>query len=114
MDTSDDFLGQAVPNGFLHVQPKLEAALADLIEKSEYCTLRRGSTVETRDTHDNSITIGFRDESGAICSVSCNWLIAADGKRGTVRKHFLEATAGIRQENSRYRYDGTWAQQTSA
>ncbi|KAK5173724.1 uncharacterized protein LTR77_002405 [Saxophila tyrrhenica] len=108
MDTSDDFLSQAVPNGFLHVQPKLEAALANLIHKSEYCTLRRGCAVQDRKSGDSGMTISYRNESDADCSITCNWLIGADGKRGIVRKHFLEASAGIRQQDSSYRYDGTW------
>lgn len=34
--------------------------------------------------------------------------MGADGKTGVVRKHFLEPTAGIVQEEGKYHYSGTW------
>lgn len=34
--------------------------------------------------------------------------MGADGKRGTVRKTFLEKVADVRQVDSDYRYEGTW------
>lgn len=40
--------------------------------------------------------------------IQTTWLIGGDGKRGVVRKTFLEPVADIRQVDSDYRYTGTW------
>jgi 2-polyprenyl-6-methoxyphenol hydroxylase-like FAD-dependent oxidoreductase len=52
--------------------------------------------------------VSYQDEDQQVQTITCKWLIGADGKKGIVRKHFLEPTAGIKQEDSFYRYDGTW------
>ena len=51
--------------------------------------------------------VWFKDESGERVSVRCSWLIGADGKKGVVRKHFLEPT-GVKQIEGVYTYEGTW------
>ncbi|KAH8899818.1 FAD/NAD(P)-binding domain-containing protein [Thozetella sp. PMI_491] len=98
---------QAVPEGMLQSQPKLEYALRREIERSEYCTLRTGCRVLSQSGEDPP-SIEFLDEAGARNQLKGHWLIGADGKVGVVRKHFLEPTAGIKQEIGRYEYDGTW------
>jgi 2-polyprenyl-6-methoxyphenol hydroxylase-like FAD-dependent oxidoreductase len=39
--------------------------------------------------------------------IRTSWLVGADGKRGVVRKKFLEPE-GIRQDDSDWPYVGTW------
>jgi len=43
-----------------------------------------------------------------LVQIPATWLIGADGKRGAVRKTYLEKTADIRQVYDAYRYEGTW------
>lgn len=86
----------------------VEAALVTLVEQTAYCHLERGCTVDGRTSHDNSIIISYTSADGSRESITSSWVIGADGKKGIVRKHFLEPTAGIKQENTGYRYDGTW------
>jgi 2-polyprenyl-6-methoxyphenol hydroxylase-like FAD-dependent oxidoreductase len=67
------------------------------IKASEYCTLRRGCTVVGQDVlKDNGVVVRYVDPSGCEQAVRCSWLFGADGRKGVVRKHFLERQAGIR------------------
>ena len=50
----------------------------------------------------------YKDDNCQQHVIRGQWLIGADGKIGVVRKHFLEPSAGIRQEEGQYRYNGTW------
>ena len=84
--------------------------MVGLIERSGYCTLRRGCTVLSQQFVDgNDMAVSYSDPTGLERSIRCYWLVGADGKKGVVRKHFLEPTAGIKQTDSPvYSYDGTW------
>lgn len=82
--------------------------MVDLINSSEFCTLRRGCTVESHEMHPSHMTIEYQDQHGKHHFIDCSWLIGADGKRGIVRKYFLEPDAGIKQVDGRYTYEGTW------
>lgn len=53
-------------------------------------------------------TIEYVDHDNKAHRLTSQWLVGADGKAGVVRKHFLEPSAGIRQEYGTYPYDGTW------
>lgn len=110
MHTNDDFLHQALPGGVTHVQPRLEASIGNLATASNYCEIRRGFTVASHEIeHDNRIVVNYQDRGGAAYTIRCNYLIGADGKRGVVRKSFLEPTTSIRQvSNPIYQYEGTW------
>lgn len=52
--------------------------------------------------------VEYLDRQGARFRISGQWLVGADGKIGAVRNHILEPTAGVRQEDGLYRYNGTW------
>lgn len=52
--------------------------------------------------------IEYSDYRGELHHITGQWLVGADGKVGVVRKHFLEPTAGIKQEDGTYPYNGTW------
>lgn len=56
----------------------------------------------------NPPIIAYREVDGSQHHIRAQWLVGADGKVGVVRKHFLEASAGIKQEEGLYRYSGTW------
>ncbi|KAI1269611.1 FAD/NAD(P)-binding domain-containing protein [Xylariaceae sp. FL1019] len=101
-------MSHALPNGWFQIQPELELALQRRVERTPFCDLRRGCTVLDREQTDTQIVAKYVDAQGIKKSVRGSWLIGADGKTGVVRKHFLEASAGIRQVYSNYRYDGTW------
>ena len=110
MPAKDDFLHQALPNGVTHVQPKLEANIADAAIASGHCEIRRGANVvEHEILADRSIAITYLDSKGNAHTIRCSYLIGADGKRGVVRKSFLEPNSSIRQvSNHIYQYEGTW------
>ncbi|KFY09151.1 hypothetical protein V491_08370 [Pseudogymnoascus sp. VKM F-3775] len=107
LDTSLDSMNQALPNGILQSQPKLEHALRRQVQCSQWCTLRIGCEVVSQ-LSDEPPTVEYTDETGNLCQMRGQFLIGADGKLGIVRKHFLEPTADIRQEEGTYKYAGTW------
>ncbi|KAF2269839.1 FAD/NAD(P)-binding domain-containing protein [Lojkania enalia] len=102
-----DLLSQALPTGVLQMQPKLENALRRQVQLSEWCTLHTGCTVVKLDD-DSKPRVEYLDENGIRRQITGHWLVGADGKLGIVRKHFLEPTAGVKQEEGVYRYSGTW------
>lgn len=85
----------------------IENALRDKVLESPRVTLLTGCTVTARPVEDPP-TVEYSDPQNNLCRVTSQWLVGADGKVGIVRKHFLEPTAGVRQEEGIYRYDGTW------
>ncbi|KAJ0286645.1 hypothetical protein CBS470a_005756 [Colletotrichum nupharicola] len=105
--TTSNSLEQCVPEGFLQNQPKLEHALRRAIEKTSYCSLRTNCTVVGRST-EVPPTVEYLDGQKSRRFLRGQWLIGADGKTGIVRKHFLEPTAGIKQEAGVYPYEGVW------
>ncbi|KAI0861357.1 hypothetical protein F4860DRAFT_168726 [Xylaria cubensis] len=107
-DAAPDSFGQTLPNAIFQVQPMLESAMRDKLRDSQYCELRCGCTVTGRKQSGNDMIVEYTDTQGERNTIRGSWLIGADGKRGVVRKHFLEPTAGIRQVDSAYKYDGTW------
>ncbi|KAH8649733.1 hypothetical protein BGZ60DRAFT_551155 [Tricladium varicosporioides] len=106
-DTSLDSMNQALPNGILQNQPKLEHALRRQIECSKWCSLRTGCEVVSQ-LSDEPPTVEYVDKTGSVRQIRGQFLIGADGKVGIVRKYFLEPIAGIRQEEGVYKYTGTW------
>ncbi|CZR44912.1 uncharacterized protein FPRO_14664 [Fusarium proliferatum ET1] len=100
-------LEQALPEGILQMQPRLEGALRKAIEESKFCSLRTACEVVARSEQDPPV-IDFNDSQGRRQQIKGEWLIGADGKLGIVRKHFLEPTVGIKQEDGLYPYSGTW------
>lgn len=74
---------------------------------SPFADLRTGCTV-TEQLAEDPPAVTYTDSQNTVRSITGQWLVGADGKVGIVRKHFLEPTAGIRQEVGKYSYDGTW------
>ncbi|KAI1368925.1 hypothetical protein F5Y08DRAFT_207213 [Xylaria arbuscula] len=107
-ESSPDRFAQALPGAIFHIQPKLELAMRKELGGSQYCELRSGCTVTGRKLDGAEIIAEYTDAEGQARSIRGSWLIGADGKRGIVRKHFLEPTAGVRQVEGVYKYDGTW------
>ena len=87
---------------------RLEDALRRLITSSTYCDLREGCEVTGRQELEDSIRVDYTDSEGKPSQINCQWLIGADGKKGIVRKHFLEPTADVKQETGLFSYEGTW------
>ena len=81
--------------------------MREAADQSEYCTIREGCRVVSRPCEDPP-TVEYIDRDGEKRQIQGEWLIGADGKVGIVRKHFLEPTAGIIQEEGKYPYSGTW------
>ncbi|KAI0502930.1 hypothetical protein F5B22DRAFT_580901 [Xylaria bambusicola] len=107
-DAFPDIFSQALPSAVFHVQPKLEFAMRKELAGSQYCELRCGCTVTGRKQDGAEIVAEYTNANGEAKNIRGSWLIGADGKKGIVRKHFLEPSAGIRQVEGVYKYDGTW------
>lgn len=69
--------------------------------------LRVGCEVLGRKEEEDSLIINYSDKDGNKKSIRTSYLIGADGKRGIVRKKFLEPE-GIRQEVGLYNHVSTW------
>jgi 2-polyprenyl-6-methoxyphenol hydroxylase-like FAD-dependent oxidoreductase len=74
----------------------LERALRTVIASLPLCDLRIGCEVVNRVEEDSSIVIEYLDRNRKKTSIRASWLVGADGKRGVVRKRFLEPE-GIKQ-----------------
>lgn len=75
---------------------------------SELCEIRPGCEVFDRSEDNAGVTVRYKDTTGKELMVRCSWLVGADGKRGVVRKRFLERSAGIRQITGKMNYEKTW------
>ncbi|KAJ9320549.1 hypothetical protein DTO027B5_3003 [Paecilomyces variotii] len=103
-----DMMEHVLPSTILQSQPRLEYALRELVAKSEYCTLKNACEVVGREEDVDGVTVRYLDVDRTAHEIRAPWLVGADGKRGIVRKHFLEASAGVRQEAGIFEYEGTW------
>ncbi|KAI0853844.1 hypothetical protein F5Y00DRAFT_269213 [Daldinia vernicosa] len=108
MDISDDVFWQVLPNAVLHTQPRLESAMRRKIAESPFCNLRCQCEVVDMKQEDDRPVIEYADEKGVRRKILGSFVVGADGKKGVVRKNFLEELAGIKQVEGSYRYDGTW------
>jgi 2-polyprenyl-6-methoxyphenol hydroxylase-like FAD-dependent oxidoreductase len=86
----------------------LEFYLRELIEGSPFCTLQTSCEVIGREENADSVIVQYLDGERVKQEIRASWLVGADGKRGVVRKNFLEPSAGIRQEKGIFEYDGIW------
>jgi 2-polyprenyl-6-methoxyphenol hydroxylase-like FAD-dependent oxidoreductase len=68
-----------------------------LIEDSEYTQLRAECKVFSRREVGDGVEIAYESSDGSTQWVRGSYLVGADGKRGVVRKEFLEPL-GIKQE----------------
>ncbi|KAI1635446.1 monooxygenase-like protein [Biscogniauxia mediterranea] len=108
VDLGQDDGCQVLPNYMLQIQPRLERFLRKKVENSPFCDLQCGCTVVGREQYGTGVIVEYTDTTGRSRRVRGSWLVGADGKRGVVRKRFLEPSAGIKQVGSSYQYDGTW------
>lgn len=71
--------------------------------------MRTGCEVfsRTEDAATDSTVVGYRGQDREEHFIRTQWLVGADGKRGVVRKKFLEPE-GVRQEDGAWTYVGTW------
>jgi len=74
-----------------------ERELRAVISSLPTCELRSGCEVVGRTEGDGYTIVEYIDETGVSKLVRTSWLVGADGKRGIVRKKFLEPE-GIKQE----------------
>ncbi|KAI1471119.1 uncharacterized protein F4812DRAFT_467328 [Daldinia caldariorum] len=108
MDIGNDEFWQVLPNAILHTQPKLESAMRGKVIESSFCNLRCQCEVVNLLQEGDRAVIEYADKNGVRHKISGSFVVGADGKKGIVRKEFLEESAGIKQVEGSYRYDGTW------
>jgi 2-polyprenyl-6-methoxyphenol hydroxylase-like FAD-dependent oxidoreductase len=115
-DLTWDLASQAVPPEIVQFQPNYgeyelqltihivylmefiqERELRAVVSSLPTCELRAGCEVVGRTEEDGYTVVEYLDEKGVSKLVKTSWLVGADGKRGIVRKKFLEPE-GIKQE----------------
>lgn len=106
-DMEEDYLRQSVSNAINQFQPNYERALRSVLASLPSCDLRVGCEVLDRVEDNANIIVQYTDKKGEKKSLRTSWLVGADGKRGIVRKQFLEPH-GIRQEVGLYNHVSTW------
>ncbi|KAK3688882.1 hypothetical protein B0T22DRAFT_407582 [Podospora appendiculata] len=106
-DIREDWLKQSVSNNITQFQPNYEREIRAILGDFPSCQLRTGCEVLSREVDGDHTIIEYLDQSGARHSIRSAWLVGADGKKGVVRKKFLEPE-GIKQEESEWSYVGTW------
>jgi hypothetical protein len=121
IDQRLDWIGQSLPMGLCILQPALgvslrvdieciaspsdppffhhhpEQAMRNRLSTSSYVQLRTGCEVSSCSDTDNAVQVTYRDRENKEFQIQGQFLVGADGKRGYVRKNFLEPR-GIRQE----------------
>ncbi|KAL2678345.1 hypothetical protein Neosp_009091 [[Neocosmospora] mangrovei] len=102
-----DWLEQALPPAFVLLQPELEKELRRSIQTSEYAELRLNCTMTGIREVDDGVYATYQREDGETMEIQGKHLVGADGKRGYVRKGYLEAK-GIQQLPGLYKYEATW------
>jgi 2-polyprenyl-6-methoxyphenol hydroxylase-like FAD-dependent oxidoreductase len=85
----------------------IERELRKRISALPFVDLRIGCEVLDRIEEEAGVIVKYNDEQGNVHSIRTSYLVGADGKRGVVRKKFLERE-GIRQEVGLYNHVSTW------
>lgn len=110
-DIGVDWAQQSVSNNVTQFQPNYEREIRALLPGFPSVELRTGCEVVSRRDDDQGggrkVLVGYRDLDGRERFIRTSWLVGADGKRGVVRKKFLEPE-GVRQEDGEWTYVGTW------
>ncbi|VUC29693.1 unnamed protein product [Clonostachys rosea] len=108
LEQGPDWSEQVLPSSSVILQPGLEQLLRNRAQASKYIKLKLNcEVVGLAETPSNvEITYEEKDTSGSYV-VRGKYAVGADGKRGFVRKQFLEEK-GIKQETGRYNYEATW------
>ncbi|KAM0075364.1 hypothetical protein ACKRZS_012541 [Fusarium odoratissimum] len=102
-----DWLEQTLPPAFVLLQPELEKEFRRSIQASEYAELRLNCNVTGIREVDGGVQATYQREDGETIDIHGKHLVGADGKRGYVRKGYLEVK-GIQQLPGLYKYDATW------
>ncbi|OAL22285.1 hypothetical protein AYO22_07329 [Fonsecaea multimorphosa] len=106
-DLKVDWAEQAVSNNITQFQPNYEREIRKQLSQNPNCDFRGGCEVIGREEGPHETVVEYKTGDGALHLIRTSWLVGADGKRGVVRKVFLESE-GIRQEDGEYSYMGTW------
>lgn len=80
-----------------HKQPTLENHLRSAIEESDVSSLRTGCSLISIREDDQWVYASYIDPTGAEKYVRARFLVGADGKKGFVRKNYLEPR-GVKME----------------
>ncbi|KAH6982497.1 hypothetical protein EDB80DRAFT_692051 [Ilyonectria destructans] len=107
VDSYSDYHDQSLPGATLILQPRLEEELRGLLQSSEYAQLRAECTVTSCREGVDSIEVSFTASDGASTDLRGRYLVGADGKRGIVRKAFLEPR-GVEQAEGKIHYAAKW------
>ncbi|KAF5648786.1 monooxygenase [Fusarium sp. NRRL 25303] len=107
IDHERDWLEQAQAPGTVLLQPELEKHFRGSIQTSNYAELRLGSLLTEIREVPGGILASYRRKDGKVLKLQGKYLVGADGKRGYVRKEYLEAK-GIQQLPGLYTYEATW------
>ncbi|KAH7136222.1 hypothetical protein EDB81DRAFT_901898 [Dactylonectria macrodidyma] len=107
IDYERDWLEQSLAPATVLFQPELEKELRALVKASEYAELRLESTVTSICEVSNGVQVTYSSNKGSLIEVQGRYLVGADGKRGYVRKEYLESR-GIKQQPGLYKYDANW------
>lgn len=73
-----------------HKQPALEKHLRSVIEASTFSELRSSCSLTSIDEDNHWVYASYQNPAGAEKKVRAKFLVAADGKTGYTRKHYLE------------------------
>lgn len=95
-DLMTDWAEHAVSQNITQFQPNYEREIRNLLKTIPSCDLRTGCEVLSRDEAGGITTITYITSTAERRTIQTQWLVGADGKRGVVRKRFLEPE-GIRQ-----------------
>ncbi|KAK2750485.1 hypothetical protein FQN55_002085 [Onygenales sp. PD_40] len=106
-DITVDWAEQSVSNNLTQFQPNYEREIRSIIKDLPTCEVRTGCEAISRIEVDDHTILEYVTQDGTKHSIRTSWLVGADGKRGVVRKKFLEPE-GVRQEDGFYTYVGTW------
>ncbi|KAL9562882.1 hypothetical protein ACKAV7_013068 [Fusarium commune] len=107
VDSYSDYHNQSLPGATLILQPRLEEELRSLLQSSEYTQLRTECTVTSCREGVDSMEVSFTTGDGTSTDLRGKYLVGADGKRGIVRKEFLEPR-GVEQAEGKIHYAAKW------
>jgi 2-polyprenyl-6-methoxyphenol hydroxylase-like FAD-dependent oxidoreductase len=89
------------------IENNIERELRKRIVELSSVDLRIGCEVLDRTEEEAGVVVKYKDEEGNVSLIRTSYLVGADGKRGIVRKKFLEPE-GIKQEVGLYNHVSTW------
>ncbi|KAJ0132617.1 Uncharacterized protein HZ326_24306 [Fusarium oxysporum f. sp. albedinis] len=107
VDSYSDYHNQSLPGATLILQPRLEEELRSLLQSSEYAQLRTERAGTSCRKGVDSIGVSFTTGDGTLTDFEGEYFVGADGKRGIVRKEFLEPR-GVEQAEGKIHYAAKW------